>query len=194
MDTRERILEAAGKLFAEIGYARATTRAIAEAAGVNEITVFRHFGSKQKLLMAFVEQFNARGFPGTLEQHLTGDYRQDIRRMAQAQLENTLANLQLLRVMVCDMLALPDIRGIALAGAQHNHQLLVRYFQRQIDAGIVRNDLPADALVQAFDGMFSSGLLMQAFFQASLTPAIPTETLLDHLSDIFVQGTLKRPN
>ncbi len=46
-DTRERILQAAAELFAEKGYARATTRSIAEAAKVNEVTIFRHFGSKK---------------------------------------------------------------------------------------------------------------------------------------------------
>jgi AcrR family transcriptional regulator len=51
MDTRELILEATVRVFAEGGSRGATTRRIAEAAGVNEMTLFRHFGSKEALLV-----------------------------------------------------------------------------------------------------------------------------------------------
>jgi AcrR family transcriptional regulator len=50
MDARELLLEAALKVFAEHGTRGATTRRIAHAAGVNEVTLFRHFGSKDGLL------------------------------------------------------------------------------------------------------------------------------------------------
>ena len=50
MDARELLLEAALKVFAEHGTRGATTRRIAHAAGVNEVTLFRIFGSKEGLL------------------------------------------------------------------------------------------------------------------------------------------------
>jgi AcrR family transcriptional regulator len=50
MDARELLLEAALKVYAEHGTRGATTRRIAHAAGVNEVTLFRHFGSKETLL------------------------------------------------------------------------------------------------------------------------------------------------
>jgi len=50
MDARDLLLEAALKVFAEHGTRGATTRRIAQTAGVNEVTLFRHFGSKDGLL------------------------------------------------------------------------------------------------------------------------------------------------
>jgi AcrR family transcriptional regulator len=50
LGARDRLLDAARKVFAHYGSAGATTRRIAEEAGVNEVTVFRHFGSKEALL------------------------------------------------------------------------------------------------------------------------------------------------
>lgn len=47
---REKIQEAAIGLFARKGYSRTTTSAIAKAAGVNELTLFRIFGNKKALL------------------------------------------------------------------------------------------------------------------------------------------------
>ena len=50
-----RLLEAALEVIAREGYAGATTRQIAAEAGVNEVTLFRRFGSKRGLMMAAVE-------------------------------------------------------------------------------------------------------------------------------------------
>lgn len=50
MELRDRILDAAAKVYSETGFRGATTRRIADRAGVNEITLFRHFGSKTRLL------------------------------------------------------------------------------------------------------------------------------------------------
>src|SRR3954469_3005869 len=53
--SRMKILSAAQRVYAEHGFRGATTRRIAEAAGVNEVTLFRHFGSKQALIEAVVQ-------------------------------------------------------------------------------------------------------------------------------------------
>lgn len=50
MDVRDRILKAAVSVFSEVGFRGATTRRIAQAADVSEVTLFRHFGSKGRLL------------------------------------------------------------------------------------------------------------------------------------------------
>lgn len=56
-DVRESLLKAALKLFAEHGSRGATTRRIAQEAGVNEVTLFRHFPNKQALLHAALHAF-----------------------------------------------------------------------------------------------------------------------------------------
>ncbi len=50
--TRNRIVSSARELFTRQGITQTTTRQIAEAARVNEVTLFRHFGTKQGLLLA----------------------------------------------------------------------------------------------------------------------------------------------
>ncbi len=50
--SRQRLLKAARDLFVRQGIAQTTTRQIADLAGVHEVTLFRHFGSKQGLLLA----------------------------------------------------------------------------------------------------------------------------------------------
>lgn len=53
-DTEARILDACQQLCREHGPRGLTTRAVAAAAGVNEVTLFRHFPSKDHLLRAMV--------------------------------------------------------------------------------------------------------------------------------------------
>ena len=55
-ETRRRLVQAAGELFAERGYAGATVTAIAERAGVSLQTLYLAWGSKRQLLRAFTEQ------------------------------------------------------------------------------------------------------------------------------------------
>ena len=50
MDAREQLLQAAIKVYSTSGVRGATTKRIAQEAQVNEVTLFRHFGSKEALL------------------------------------------------------------------------------------------------------------------------------------------------
>ncbi|MFG0241225.1 MAG: TetR/AcrR family transcriptional regulator [Phycisphaerales bacterium JB054] len=53
---REQLLDCAAALFAERGYARATTAELARAAGVTEPIIYRHFKSKRDLFIALIER------------------------------------------------------------------------------------------------------------------------------------------
>jgi AcrR family transcriptional regulator len=68
--TRQRIYEAARKLFIEKGYSETRSTDIATAAGVSTGSVFAHFGSKakimatlqQELMSAYIERIKTAGF------------------------------------------------------------------------------------------------------------------------------------
>lgn len=53
--TSERIITAFIELFRDYGYKGTTTRAVAERAGVNEVTIFRHFGNKKSIMEAALD-------------------------------------------------------------------------------------------------------------------------------------------
>lgn len=61
-DARQKIFDAAVKLFSENGFHATTTRVIAQFAGVNEVTLFRHFKSKQQLFYEILEHVKEVGF------------------------------------------------------------------------------------------------------------------------------------
>ncbi|HEX9085626.1 MAG TPA: helix-turn-helix domain-containing protein [Gemmatimonadaceae bacterium] len=66
MNHRDAILAAAAGVFAQHGFRGSTTRRIADAAGVNEITIFRQFGSKEALIRAAMQHLTQSAGLATL--------------------------------------------------------------------------------------------------------------------------------
>ncbi len=73
-DARQALIEAARLVFVEQGYSGATTRAIAQRAGVNEVTIFRHFASKANLFKEAVFQPFDRYLAEYIQQEFTGQH------------------------------------------------------------------------------------------------------------------------
>lgn len=71
VDTREQILTAARKEFAAKGFRGATTRSIADAAGVNVALLSHYFGSKAQLFEATLELIDELG--AEMHEILAGD-------------------------------------------------------------------------------------------------------------------------
>ncbi|MDK2792302.1 MAG: hypothetical protein PWQ25_1165 [Deferribacteres bacterium] len=59
LSTKEKIIDAAFGLFSQKGYLGTTTKEIALHAGVSEVTLFRHFGSKESI---FEEVIQSKSF------------------------------------------------------------------------------------------------------------------------------------
>jgi AcrR family transcriptional regulator len=68
VNTRDEILNAAAGVFAQHGFRGSTTRRIADAAGVNEITIFRQFGSKEALIREAMQHLTQSANLTTLPQ------------------------------------------------------------------------------------------------------------------------------
>src|SRR5690349_22679580 len=69
-ERRQTIVDAAVPLFARKGFAGTTTRELAEAAGISEALLFRHFPSKELLYREILQQVGCQGDP-VLEQLAT---------------------------------------------------------------------------------------------------------------------------
>jgi AcrR family transcriptional regulator len=187
-DTRQRILEAAAHLFAERGYARATTRALAEAAGVNEVTLFRHFGSKEGLFSAIIEAYAAPALNTAIAAELTGEYRQDLLTMGTHVLHALLERREAMRLMLCEAEHFPEVRRVLAQNPRQLRQALAGYLRRQMAQGRVR-PLHAEAAAQAFWGMFFAYTVSLWLLDEPLEPELSTGELVAQFVDIFVKGT-----
>ena len=59
-ERRQQLIDVATKLFADYGYDATTTAAIAQAAGVSEPILYRHFKNKQDLFIAITREVSAK--------------------------------------------------------------------------------------------------------------------------------------
>jgi AcrR family transcriptional regulator len=190
-ETRQRILEAAARVFAENGYARATTRRLAATAGVNEVTLFRHFTNKQKLFAAVVEQFGGPAVTAAIEAQLTGDYRQDLLRIGQYFMALVVERRDIIRLMTCEAGHFPDLADVLAQNPRLMRQSLARYLQQQIDLGRVR-PINVEAAAQAFWGMFFTYGLGQDVYAERMGMRVSAEEMVGHFVDLFVHGTIRQ--
>src|ERR1044072_5705797 len=89
---RRAILDAAIQVFTDLGYARASVDAIAAAAGVGKQTVYGHFGDKEQLFLATIQEARSAmgGTPGQAVA-LTGDPGADLTVLGQRTLDIALS-------------------------------------------------------------------------------------------------------
>ncbi len=100
-ETRIRIMKKALKLFSEHGYYQTTTKQISLDAGVNEITLFRHFGTKEKLFQEtttyYVQEINIKSEIGRL---IRQDFEESILEIARDYLDFCFKNKKLYRIQM----------------------------------------------------------------------------------------------
>jgi AcrR family transcriptional regulator len=181
-ETRAKILAAARELFERNGTRGTTTREVAEKAGVNEATLFRHFGSKRALLVAMREQAcGVEEFRSILSALAGVDFAADLRQIAYQVTENMLAK----RAMMCVSLAedatgsddVPEFRGPAQISTD-----LASYFTAKAAAGAFRGD-PALA-ARCFLGILFSYVVGPKLWDS----AAPDRATLDGIVDVFLNG------
>lgn len=105
--TRARLLEAALELLLERGYRGATTRAIAQRAGVNEVTLFRHFGSKRALLREALDRLRPSLAPPSPGKSLEAD----LRALLEAYLRFLEEEGSLVLHLIPELLRHPELRS-----------------------------------------------------------------------------------
>jgi AcrR family transcriptional regulator len=159
--TRQRLLDAAYRVCAERGLHGATTREIADQARVNEVTLFRHFGSKEKLIAALFQRSVAAQMESLSEAEPdANDLERDLRRYAIRYNEMLFANEALIRTIITEGKRHPEqARQVICESTRPMRQRLIGYLQTAQKAGAVRNDLDLEPVIDAFTGMLLSGML-----------------------------------
>ena len=130
LETRAAIVAVAAHLLQQLGASAVTTRAVAQAAGVQAPTIYRLFGDKEGLLDAVAEHvmatYVATKAPGT------GDPMDDLRAGWDRHIEFSLANPALFR-----LLADPE-RGVRSPAARAGREVLRQRLHRVAAAGRLR--------------------------------------------------------
>ncbi len=136
MVSRERILEAAARVYSKHGFRGATTRLIAAEAGVNEVTLFRTFGSKGALLEAVLEA-NDHGDRVDPLPDVPVHPENELTAWVSAHLEGVKALRPMLIHAISELDERPEVADFACRGRVEVHALLEQYVARLKRMGLV---------------------------------------------------------
>jgi AcrR family transcriptional regulator len=154
MTVRDQLLDAAARLYAEAGYRGTTTRRIALQAGVNEITLFRHFGSKEALMREAI----ARAGSSDAHQILPDVPREplrEVRTWAKAHIAELRQRRSLIRTCMGEIEEHPGIFSAPNSPPAIAAKALTQYLRRLREAGMAK---------ASFDETSASAMLIGALF------------------------------
>jgi AcrR family transcriptional regulator len=151
-DTKELLLRATLKLISEKGYLGATTREIAQEAGVTELTLFRHFGSKEKL---FEELLKSYTFLPKLKELLPGledlSYEQSLTVIAKRFLLTLKERKAMIRILYSEVTTYPEkIRTVYNNFIDEMRATLAGYFEVLQDRGILKKKISPEMAARVF--------------------------------------------
>jgi AcrR family transcriptional regulator len=192
--TNERLLDATLRLISEKGYLRATTKEIARKAGVTEVTLFRHFGSKERLFEEVIHQYSFLPRLRDLLSEIEGSsysYEKVLNVIGMRFLGTLKERKSLVRIMTSEINVYPEkIREVHTKFIEETIQVLAGYFRTQQARGLLRRFSPEMA-ASAFLGMIFSYFNIEEIVKGRDVTKKETEKIIKEFVGIFVCGTLK---
>lgn len=191
--TREKILDAALRLFSEKGYLGATTREISHAAAVAEVTLFRHFASKEAL---FEEVLSTHTFLPALKEILPSTKEMPPEEALALIARKYLATLErrrdFIKILLSQSQFLPEkANAVYHAFLAEVFSTLAAYFR----------DMQIEGILRPFDPMLGARAFLAMFFTYFLTTDIirfqggkqlSADIVIREYVGYFMKGTLLR--
>lgn len=190
-DRKKQILELATELFARNGFDGVTTRQIADAAGVTEAIVFRHFATKDDL---YWEVLSLKSAPDEVKKQLEEKLASDVEPFEMF--------TDIARHVLNRNLSDPAKSRLLLFSGLENHrlsqrffktymsewyELLASYIRRQIANGRFRNVDPVLA-ARGFIGMIFHHYLVQEIFGGSRYQSYEIEEVVQTMAGLWLRG------
>jgi AcrR family transcriptional regulator len=185
-ETRARILAATREIFEHNGTRGTTTREVAERAGVNEATLFRHFGSKAALIGAMREEACGLDEFRSLLTGLDGsDIASDVRMFSRL----AVRRMEAQRALMCIALgeeatagAAPGLDSPEWRGPRDVLRLLTEYFAARNAEGRIAGEPSLLARILM-------GMMFQVVVARKLWGNDPVDpAVIDAIVDVFLNG------
>jgi AcrR family transcriptional regulator len=193
---KQRLLEAAIKLFARKSYSATGLREIVREAGVSVAMVNYHFGSKQALLEAILDRF-FKSVYSIAEESLAGEDPPELklRRYMRAIVGVFRRNPELVRIAITE---LPnDMPGIVQFKAEKVTRMLGLVGSQLLPAlpEEVRQRIRLEVIGPAIVGMLTFHFLMRPVIQNAFQMSFDSsfyDNYADELADIFMYGVFRK--
>lgn len=191
-NTKQQLLEATLKLISEKGYLGATTREIAQEAGVTELTLFRHFGSKERL---FEELLKSYTFLPRLKELLPGleglAYEDALEQIATRFLLALKERKAMVKIMYSEVTIYPEkIRTVYNRFIDEMRATLAGFFESMYKRGILKTS-SSEMAARVFLWILISYFRSEEIMRPGGMKKKVMEKNVQEIIDIFTNGTLK---
>ena len=190
-DTREKLLEATLELISEKGYLGTSTREIAGMAGVSELTLFRHFGKKEKL---FEEVLKSRTFLPRLI-HLLEEVkempcREALETIGIRYVETLKERRRMIKIILSELTTYPE-------KVRRAHMRFVREMEKAVEGYM--DGLKAEGNTREFDSAAAARIFLRTLFAHFIVEGIIRDRELSKAEvsmavkefvDIFINGIM----
>lgn len=180
MDVRTRILQAAAAVYADAGFRGTTTRRVAAKAGVNEITLFRHFGTKEALVQAALAATNREACSAPLGEPV--DPSLEIYGWAITTFRHWHRHRHLICRVMGDLVEHPEIAPGVCEEPECQHRQLSQYLSRMRERGFTSREFDPDAAA----GLLMGAVFTHAVWRDHMAEIPPAEEVIRSFVDLLL--------
>lgn len=193
-ETRDRLLKAAIEVFSTAGYVGATTREIARVANVSEVTLFRHFQSKEQLLKDVAQHVTAiRAEAFNSPDEWTYDLRRDLLHYAKLHDDMLEEYEALFRMFIGEAQRHPSEAWEVLQQSfLPLREQLISYLQMCVEREKIAPDLNLPLAVDQLTGLLLSGMIRRHV--SSVRRGYSRKQYVEGCVDLFVRGVETAPS
>lgn len=177
----EEVYEAVMRVVAAHGYSGATTRQMAAAAHVSEVTLFRKYGSKKELVKQAISALIARSNLASAVRY-SGDLNADLMRILQAYQGSAVQRGDFTSALFADIARQPELMD-SIDEPLHIFLEIGQVLARYQDEGRLRKEPPLHAVAALLGPLMAAAMMGRVL---SATP-LPPVNLEDHLT-AFLRG------
>lgn len=185
LNTEDKILNASVGLFSQKGYTAVTTKEIAKEAGVSEMTLFRHFESKQNLFEKAFDKFVIAPKLIALFEGLEWDLEKDLNKICSSYQEILLKNQKIILMHFRNEELNPGFDATLCKFPNEFKKLLGYYFEEMKKRGIIREN--PETLAMTFLAA-NFGLFVTSLIKNRLTSEIDIQACIASYVNIFAKG------
>ena len=192
-NTKQHLLEATLKLISEKGYLGATTREIALEAGVTELTLFRHFGSKERLFEELLKSYTFLPKLKELLPELEGlPYEEALELIATRFLLTLKDRKAMIKIMYSEVTIYPDkIRAVYNGFVDEMRSTLAGFFEGLKRRGIIK-DVSPEMAARVFLWILFSYFRSEEIMRPGGMKKDVMDQHVRQIIDIFTHGTLAK--
>lgn len=167
---QKKIIEVAISTFAEKGYSNTSTAEIAKKAGVAEGTIFKHYGTKENLLLSIMVPFVKDFFPSMAEELIrelmndTCSFEEFLRAFITNRSAFLSENREIFQVFIKEIFYKEELRNellpIVLKFGSNHLIKVIEVFKQRGEIKNIPNEVILKMMFTAIAGMFISNIVL----------------------------------